>query len=514
MFKKKKSVVVLTATFAMIISMASVAMADSKICNGVYVDGIDIGGKTAAEAEQAINDYVDGLKSKKVCIEANDKTIETTVGALGYTAKENDYISEAMNIGTVGTVIQRYKDLKDVENGKKEYNLEFTYDKEKVKEFVDNNIEECNIKAKEPSMKPKSSINMSSGDIASQFNYSAGVTGKVVDSDDAISLVVEAMNSFSGEDISVEPKVTVDEPKYQVEQLKKMDARIGTFTTTFSTSQTDRCKNIANAASKVNGTVVYPGETFSILKKITPVTTANGYYEAGSYLNGKVVESVGGGICQVSTTLYNAVLKSELQIVKRNNHSMVVSYVDIAFDAMISSSSGSDFKFKNNTDCPIYIEGYAGGGSITFNIYGKETRASNRKIRFENEIIETIQPGEDVVTIDGTKSVDYKKVTQSAHTGYKSKLYKIVSVDGVDTEKIEINSSNYKAVPKYVTVGSIETTVPPEATADPNAPVNPDDIVVEPVAQAPAAENEVPLTAPETPAVNNEAAVQAQPVTP
>ena len=94
---------------------------------------------------------------------------------------------------------------------------------------------------------------------------------------------------------------------------------------------------------------------------------------AGSYISGKVVDSIGGGICQVSTTLYNAALLAELEITERHTHSMTVSYVDLSADAAIAESAGKDFRFVNNTDYPIYIEGIIKNKQITFNIYGKET---------------------------------------------------------------------------------------------------------------------------------------------
>lgn len=114
---------------------------------------------------------------------------------------------------------------------------------------------------------------------------------------------------------------------------------------------------MTNGCRLIDGTLLYPGDEFSTYETVAPFSEANGYYMAGSYLNGKVVDSIGGGICQVSTTLYNAVLLAELDVTMRYNHSMVVSYVDPSADAAIAESSGKDFKFVNNTDYPIYIEG-------------------------------------------------------------------------------------------------------------------------------------------------------------
>lgn len=142
---------------------------------------------------------------------------------------------------------------------------------------------------------------------------------------------------------------------------------------------------------------MYPGDTFSTYNTVKPFSTENGYEMAGSYLNGKVVDSIGGGICQVSTTLYNAVLRAELEVTERHNHSMIVTYVDPSADAAIAESSGKDFVFVNNTDYPIYIDGHTADKKITFTIYGVETRAKNRAVDYESEVVEKKVPEADQI---------------------------------------------------------------------------------------------------------------------
>ena len=161
----------------------------------------------------------------------------------------------------------------------------------------------------------------------------------------------------------------------------------------FKTSGPSRSANVRNGAELINGTTLYPGDEFSTYEAVSPFSQANGYYMAGSYLNGQVVDSLGGGICQVSTTLYNAVLLSELEVTERHNHSMIVTYVDPSADAAIAESSGKDFKFVNNTESPIYIEGSTTDDKqICFTIYGVETRQSTHQVRYESEVISKTYP--------------------------------------------------------------------------------------------------------------------------
>jgi hypothetical protein len=166
-----------------------------------------------------------------------------------------------------------------------------------------------------------------------------------------------------------------------------------------------------------------------------------------------VVESLGGGICQVSSTLYNAVLRAELQVDERHNHSMIVSYVNLSSDAAISGTS-KDFKFTNNSEYPIYIEGITTSDKqIIFNIYGVETRPENRKVSFESEQLSETIPEGDKIIADPSAPLG-SITTQSAHTGYTGKLWKIVTVDGKETERTEINKSTYLPTPRTATVGT------------------------------------------------------------
>lgn len=233
---------------------------------------------------------------------------------------------------------------------------------------------------------------------------------------------------------------------------------LGSYTTSYSSSGANRSGNVANGCRLIDGATLYPGDEFSVYEAISPFTEANGYFMAGSYSGGLVVDSLGGGICQVSTTLYNAVLRSELDVTERSNHSMIVNYVDPSADAAISGTA-KDFKFVNNLDHPIYIEGYTKDKKITFNIYGVETRPEGREVSFESEILSTTPAVGEKVVGDSSKPVGYINV-QSAHTGYVAQLWKIVKVNGVEESREIINKSSYKAVPRTAAVGT--------ATADPN----------------------------------------------
>jgi hypothetical protein len=223
---------------------------------------------------------------------------------------------------------------------------------------------------------------------------------------------------------------------------------------------------VTTGCSKVNGTILYPGDEFELCSTVSPFTQENGYELAGAYQNGTTVESFGGGICQVATTLYNAVIRAELEITQRYNHSMLVSYVQPSMDAAIAGNY-KDLRFKNNTDAPVYIEGYTSGGILYFNVYGKETRASNREISFESETLSTTDPATQY-NLDSGSSLGSWNVVQSAHQGCVAQLWKIVTVDGVQQSRDLFNKSTYQSSPKIVSIGTkdaSETTLAALKTA-------------------------------------------------
>ena len=241
------------------------------------------------------------------------------------------------------------------------------------------------------------------------------------------------------------------------EDLEQITDMMGSYTTNYKDSGQNRCDNISNATSKINGTLLYPGEEFSVYEAIGPLDAANGYELAGAYENGQTVESYGGGVCQVSTTLYNAVILAELEITQRSNHSMIVSYVKPSMDAAIAGDY-KDLRFVNNQDIPIYIEGYTEGKNVTFKIYGHDTRPSNRVVTYESEVVSEQDPGTQYVATGDPAG--YMKPAQGKHIGYVARLWKVVTVDGVEESREIFNKSTYKASPKIVNVGP--------ASADPN----------------------------------------------
>jgi vancomycin resistance protein YoaR len=415
------------------------------IKEGVFAGPVDLSGMTQTDAVNAVINYVSGLAGTDislVCVSGN--TVPIKASDLGFYWKNTEIADYAVSLGRSGNIIKRFKDVSDLKRTNKVFELELAADRDKIRNILETKCAAYDVVAKDATM------SRSDG----SFNIVPGHDGQAVNVDEAIEKIEQFLSTgLADGNTTIELPIEVTKPKGDAETLGKLTDVLGTFTTKYYSSGKDRCTNVANGCRLINGHTLYPGEQMSVSQTISPMTEENGYALAGSYLNGLVVESFGGGICQVSTTLYQAVLRAELQVDERYNHSMVVNYVAHSGDAAIAEGI-KDFKFTNNKDTPVYIEGYTTPDkTITFTIYGIETRPSNRTLEFESVDLEEMEPTGEKVVADSTLPAGTTR-KQSAHIGYKSEYYKIVKVDGEEKERILVNRSTYQAVPAILTVGT------------------------------------------------------------
>ncbi len=453
MYKKSKWKRVIVAICAIIIIIAMVATmvlsafakesasgANDTIAEGIYIGSVYVGGMTAEEAQEAIRSYVEEISQETITLVAEDNLLEATLADLGISEDVEATIEEALAYGKTGNLVKRYKAQKDLENEDKVLPLTFVADEEVMTAYLEEHVESLNQEAIDYSLTRENG----------QFVIIEGQNGLEVNVEESVEAIAAYFaDGWQGE-TSIDLIVEVTEPLGTEEQLSKVQDVLGTYTTNYSSSASGRKTNVARGAALINGTVLYPGETFSVYEAVNPFSAENGYALAGSYENGTTVETYGGGICQVSSTLYNAVIRAELDIVERYGHSMLVSYVDPSADAAIAGTY-KDLKFTNNTDSPIYIEGATDGTNIRFTIYGEETRASNRSISFVSETTSTTEATVEFTTTSDAIGTITK--VQSSHTGKTARLWKIVTVDGVEESREVFNNTTYKMSPTIYEVG-------------------------------------------------------------
>lgn len=237
--------------------------------------------------------------------------------------------------------------------------------------------------------------------------------------------------------------------------------KLSEYSTIFDPSNRNRSNNLAISAEKIDGTIIMPGETFSYNQTVGERTIAAGYKEAGAYAGGKVVQDVGGGICQTSSTLYNAALLANLEIVDRSNHQFLTSYVDASRDATVAWGS-IDFQFKNTRTYPIKIEASAQNGVCEMTIYGiKEDK--EYEVVIESEVLSYI-PFTTKYENDDSLEEGEEVVEQSGYTGCTSEAYKILKLNGKVVSKTLLSKDTYDPMTRIIRRGTKKEAV--ESSAD------------------------------------------------
>lgn len=443
MKKSKKAGLILTVGAALFLVAGAPALADETdtISKNVYIGGVNVSGMTEEQATKAVEEKLGKGTGGNYTVKIGDETTTATAENFGMKWTNREVVHEAMEVAKGGNLIKQYKDKKDLQVEPKNFEVAYAPNEQAVKTYVEKLAEEYNRDAEE-------------GDITFANGYpevTGGETGIAVNVDQSVSSIMKALEG-DGTELTVVAEV--QKPSVTKEELSQVKDVLGTATTYYGSSY-ERNTNVEVGASKINGTLIMPGETFSVTAAVTPFNADNGYYPAPSYESGQVVDTYGGGICQVSTTLYNAVLKAELQVDERHNHTMLVSYVDPSKDAAIAEGL-MDFVFTNNTDAPIYIYGVGYQGTLNFTIYGHETRDPNRSISFRSETLSQTDASTNVKLVaKSDQNIGYLNQTQSAHQGLEAVLWKdIVNADGT-TDTVQVNSSSYQASPAIYEVGIV-----------------------------------------------------------
>ncbi len=383
----------------------------NRIPKGIQIQNTDVSGMTAEEAQAVVDNYMNEFRGVEITLAAKDKSITAKAGDLGLMARNNEVVEQAMNYGTTGNPAEQYIHQQTIKKGKN-YKISFGMDEATLKQYLTDHNAEITTPA----------VNNGLTHTGGKFTYVKGKAGSTLEINKSVSRIEKYMNTkWDGKSAKLELPTVDVKPEGDEEQI------------------------------------LYPGETLSLYHTVAPLNASNGYETAGAYANGEVVSAEGGGICQVATTTYNAVLLSELAIENRAAHSLPVHYVEKSFDAAIASSTDGkevlkNLEFKNNQEYPVYIEASTNGATITVSIYGKETRPSNRKVTYENHLVSET-PITNKYTADPTLPAGTLTKTKSGDTGYKYQLIKIVTVDGVEQSRKVQNNSNYMSSQAEYQVG-------------------------------------------------------------
>ena len=398
--------------------------ADAVFDEGYTLCGVDVSNLTLKEAEEKLQDILNKVQKITLTLKYKDNT---------WTYNESDFDVHS-NVHIVLEELQKANRKSGVDKTKLIRKIKaMGFDSQITTNYVllglDKKIDEI---ADFVSIEPISASAKYNYD-KEAFDITNDTPGQVLNREKLYDKIVSNLKRSSEVtlDLTLDPVPAL----YQTKDIIKATKRQGEFSTSYASSNADRKSNIKLAVNTLNGLVINPNETFSFNQTLGKRTTNKGYKEANIIKDGKFVKGVGGGICQVSTTLYNALLLSNIDVTEAHKHTLPVSYVPPCLDAMVSWGS-ADLKFTNTTNLPIYIIASANGEKIKFKIFG-DTNKNNYEIKTRGEIIKTIKPPKDKVIQDKSgiysDKILYKGEflrVKNAKNGYEAKSYIDYYVDG------------------------------------------------------------------------------------
>lgn len=485
--KKKYIIITLVAAIFLVIGCTAarayminntVKPYENLIFPGVSIEDVDISGKTKDEAVNLVQEkYGNEVLKKKININGGNRTYTIDYSKLNAKYNIEEAVNEALEYGKSHNLFQKYRLIK--KPVEKSISLKFTYDDTAIKELI-------SVIAKEIDKAPvNASIKMVN---KGQFSITPEVAGAKLNVEKLEKDIENNINGSLTGDSEVNAEIDSVQASVTKDMLSHVNTKISSFTTSFASSSANRVTNISLATKAINGKLLMPGESFSFNEVVGERTTARGYKEAGVIINNQLDSGIGGGICQVSTTLYNAVMRANINYTERRHHSLASSYVAPGLDATVSYGS-IDYKFKNTLDYPIYIEGYISGKSVTFSIYSDSTLAK-KTYNLISEVYDTIKP--EIKYIDDPNKYEGEtEVVTKPSTGYKVRVYRTTYENGKLINKEKLYEETYKKVDGVTKKGTKKR---------PSAPA----------AETPTAATKSPAQEAETPDSTTEALTQAQ----
>ena len=284
---------------------------------------------------------------------------------------------------------------------------------------------------------------------------------------EGIDFDVEQAKAMIAEEVKDEYVIDliITKPNVTIDQIgtEAFPDQLATFTTRYNAGDRDRTTNLVLACQKINGKVLMPGETFSYNETLGPRTYSAGYKDAKVYESGQVVDGIGGGICQISSTLYNAALMSDMKIVERRNHQFVTSYVGAGRDATVVYGS-TDFRFKNTRTYPIRIVASAKSGVATVSIFGIKEPDREYTYSFSTKTISTI-PYTTKYVEDSSLAVGKEVVKQNGANGLVTQTYMTKMLNGKVVSTELLSKDTYSAMQKIIRRGVTKTTSNPSSSS-------------------------------------------------
>lgn len=444
--------------FAIIVASTVALLSGNTIQPNMSISGIDVSGLTRYEALNRLkNIYEEKIDEAFILLKFENKEWKIGYKDLDYSYNIEEAVDKAYSVGHSGDVFKRLAETVNARLKPHSFEVESKYNTEPIYKLIDKIAGEINQDVIDATIKYK----------GKGFEITDERVGRILNKESAMTSIT---NQLHNTEIGLlELPVEIVEPIVKKADLANIRDKLGEFSTKFNAADIDRTTNIKVATSSASNVLVRPGEVYSVNETIGPRLAKFGYKDAKVIINNELVPGIGGGVCQVSSTLYNAVLMSNLKIIERKNHSLTLSYVGLGRDATISGDY-IDFKFLNNSDYPIYIYGEVQGSWVKFTVFGKNENPG-RTVKINSVVVKTIPPEIKIIK-DATMPVGTEKIEKKAHTGYVVKTERIIYENGKEVFREALGTSNYRVVNGVTRVGTMPAA-PPPVPNEPTVPTPP-----------------------------------------
>ncbi len=438
--KKRYISMAISAILSIFVLCCAVFLNCRTFYSGVHVDGYDISGFTMEEAYERLSSrYAELTGDGRITFRSDNNAYKMKLSAFLFCIPLGEVLKEAYSVGRNGFFANRLYAIAKCFIQKPDFIVKPSYDRLELQKLINGLKKELFLPSSDAYIEYKNGrVILVPENEGRELDIEKTVTSACNDLDTYI---------FSDKQLIfkvIKPSVTVDDIKY-------IDAEISTFYTWFDMYDKNRTDNIRLACKSIDLKVVKPGQIFSLCGTLGPRTRENGYSEAPIILKNELVQGTGGGVCQVATTLYNALLYAGLDVLERHHHSFPPAYVDPGRDATLAEGS-MDLKFRNNLEYPVAISASAEAGRLLINILGATSDRPGR-MRLVSKVIEEYMPDDEEVIIDEAVPYGERLVVREARKGMKVRIYmEYLGVNGAIVDKRLISNDIYNPIKAVVKV--------------------------------------------------------------
>jgi vancomycin resistance protein YoaR len=411
------------------------------IRKGISIEETDVSWLSAEAARARVTArLMESLPDRKLTLTYGQRKWEVDLDEIEYTFRVDDAVDQAYNAGREGSIFSKlYNSILISRNGQR-FEVEESFNRERLRRIIESIKKECDSTAKNAEMTYNNG----------KFTFTRERIYRNLDIDRSLEL---AENHLLNRDFG-EVGLVVEERKPEItyDKIKVIDSVLSTYSTKFNKSDINRTDNIKLACSRINNKLLMPGETFSMNSMLGPRTHENGYKQAPIIFKNELVPGTGGGVCQVSSTLYNSVLLAGLDVTEREHHSMTLSYISPGRDATITEDS-IDFKFVNNLDHPVCISAKVSGNTLSISILGKKS-SDGVEIKLRTKTIGVYKPKPEKIVMDQSLQAGQKVIEQKPKNGIRVVLYREAYKDGKLQWSEKLTEDYYRPIQGIIRVSS------------------------------------------------------------